>query len=445
MHAFKSSDVVTAWINVIMLNYLSIYASDTLGVNVGTIGMMLLASKIFDAFTDIFAGWLVDNTKTKLGKARPYELSIIGMTITTILLFSCGPEWSYTLKCVWIFTMYTLCFSVFSTLRAAALNPYTIRHFSNNKALITKVASYGSVITMGGSMILSIVFPIMMGRLATSAGGWTMIVAAIMIPGTAIGMLRFIFCKEDPSVDAEDKHDSVKIKEIFLMFGKNKYVWFFAIIMLCYNVMTNLAVGTYFFKWIVGNVQLMGLTSAASVLILPFMFVMPLLAKKLGSIGNLLFTLGFIGIAGYTGAYIGGGNVVTAILGLVLGSLATLPIAYYQVLFIMNICTYNEMIGLPRMDASSAILANFMSKFGAAIGASVTGVILSIGGYLAGSDVTVQPESALKMIRVDFALVPIACLVIIMICAKLFTKLEKEAPEWEAKRKAELAAENTDC
>ena len=44
--------------------------------------------------------------------------------------------------------MYTLVFSIFTTLRGAANTPYTIRHFSNNPILIRKVASYGGVITM---------------------------------------------------------------------------------------------------------------------------------------------------------------------------------------------------------------------------------------------------------------------------------------------------------
>lgn len=39
-----------------MLNFLSIYASDTLGVNIGVVGTLLLASKIVDGFTDIFPG-----------------------------------------------------------------------------------------------------------------------------------------------------------------------------------------------------------------------------------------------------------------------------------------------------------------------------------------------------------------------------------------------------
>ena len=132
--AFKSSDIVAAWINLIMLNYLSIYASDTLGVNLLTVSMLLLASKAVDAVTDMVAGVIVDNTHTKLGKGRPYELSIIGMTICTILLFAGNPAWSNVVKCVWIFCMYTLTFSIFATLRNAAMNPYTIRTFSNRAA-----------------------------------------------------------------------------------------------------------------------------------------------------------------------------------------------------------------------------------------------------------------------------------------------------------------------
>lgn len=175
--AFKSSDIVAAWINLIMLNYLSIYASDTLGVNLLTVSTLLLASKAVDAVTDMVAGVIVDNTHTKLGKGRPYELSIIGMTICTILLFAGNPAWSNVVKCVWIFCMYTLTFSIFATLRNAAMNPYTIRTFSNNPVLLKKVSSYGGIITMAGSIVMSTLFPILMAKMATSAAGWTRMVA----------------------------------------------------------------------------------------------------------------------------------------------------------------------------------------------------------------------------------------------------------------------------
>ena len=144
--AFKSSDVAQAGIQAIVLGYLTLYCTDTLAINPALVGTLLMASKIIDAFTDIFAGWLVDNTHTKLGKGRPYELCIIGVMICSIGLFSASPQWTMFFKCAWIFSMYTLVFSIFTTLRMAALTPYTIRAFSNNQNVITKVASYGGVI-----------------------------------------------------------------------------------------------------------------------------------------------------------------------------------------------------------------------------------------------------------------------------------------------------------
>ncbi|MDY2695405.1 hypothetical protein, partial [Gemmiger sp.] len=70
---------------------------------------------------------------------------------------------------------------------------YTIRTFSNNPVLLKKVSSYGGIITMAGSIVMSTLFPILMAKMATSAAGWTRMVAIIMIPATVIGLGRFIF------------------------------------------------------------------------------------------------------------------------------------------------------------------------------------------------------------------------------------------------------------
>lgn len=439
--AFKSSDIVAAWINLIMLNYLSIYASDTLGVNLLTVSTLLLASKAVDAVTDLFAGVIVDNTHTKLGKGRPYELCIVGMTICTVLLFAGKAEWSNFAKCAWIFCMYTLTFSVFSTLRTAAGNPYTIRTFSNNPVLLKKISSYGGIVTMAGSIIMKMIFPILMAKMATSASGWTTLVAIIMLPATIIGLGRFIFCKEDPTVDASSKQEPIRFNEIWQLFRRNKYVWLYAVIMLCYNIMTNLAVGAYYFKWVVGNVGMESMLSIVSFVLVPVMVLFPIVMKKLGSMGKMIFVFSIIGIGGYLLAFFSGSWMPGVLGGYVLGQLATLPIAYYGVLFIMNICTYNEMLGMPRMDGSSSILSNFSAKLGGALGAWLTGVLLSLAGYVSAAGVTEQPASAVMMIRIDFAIVPAILLAVIGVCCLAFSKLEKQAEEFEAAKKAEAPAE----
>ncbi|MFV0362950.1 MAG: MFS transporter [Suipraeoptans sp.] len=436
--AFKSSDVSQAAVQSIVLGFLTLYCTDTLGINAALIGTLLMASKIFDAVTDVFAGWLVDNTNTKLGKGRPYELCIIGVMICSIGLFSASPEWSQFAKCAWIFVMYTLVFSIFTTMRAAAQTPYTIRAFSNNQVLITKVASYGGMITMGFSIVVNIAFPIVMSKLATSASGWTATVAIFAVPLLLIGLLRFFLIKEDPSIDAGQQHKKVSFKEILTMFKTNKYVWFYAVIMLCFNILTSLGVTTYYFKWIIGNTALMAVTSVFSIVTLPLMLSFPFIMKKMGSMGKMVSSFSVIGMIGYAIVFLSNDWLPGVFGGGILGAFATLPLAYYGILFIMKCCTHNEMKGLPRMDGSSNILSNFMSKFGAAAGSAITGVLLGIAGYVSGDSVAAQPDSAILMIRILYAIVPILLLAVISICARKFIVLEKMIPEWEEKCKKDL-------
>lgn len=421
---WKSSDVSAAWVNVIALSYLSIYASNTLGLDIKLVGILLLLSKILDAITDLFAGILVDNTHTKLGKGRPYEISIVGQTICTILMFAVNPAWTNIVKYIWLFVTYMFTYSIFATLRVAANAPYTIRAFSNNQILIRKVASYGGIITMFCSIVVSIVFPTLVANIATSAHGWTTAVLLIMIPATLIGVLRFIFVKEDPSVDEQSKQEKINFREIGLLFSKNKYVWFYAIIMLAFNLITNLAVGTYFFQYVFGNMSMMSVFSALSMFVLPLMLTFPWIMRKMGSMCKMLICFVIVSIAGYFIVFLAGTSLPLLIVGGILASLATLPLSYYGVLFIMNICEYNEIIGLPRMDGSSQILSNLSSKAGAALGSFVTGIVLSVGGFISSTEKVTQPDSAILAIRVDYALIPVVGLAIILFGLLQFRKLE---------------------
>ena len=64
---------------VVILGYLRIYCTDQLALSGTVIGIILLLSNVVDAVTDLTAGYLVDRTKSRLGKGRPYELCILGV------------------------------------------------------------------------------------------------------------------------------------------------------------------------------------------------------------------------------------------------------------------------------------------------------------------------------------------------------------------------------
>ena len=85
--AWKSRDISMAACRVIVTGQLMLYATSILNMDPVLVGMLLLVSKLFDGVTDLLIGYLIDNTKTKWGKARPYELAFHDVFET---LPSCG-------------------------------------------------------------------------------------------------------------------------------------------------------------------------------------------------------------------------------------------------------------------------------------------------------------------------------------------------------------------
>ena len=430
--AWKSRDISVASITVIVTGYLSIFCTDTLGIKPAVVGIILLISKLLDVVTDFITGYLVDNTNSKLGKGRPYELSIIGSWVCSVLLFSCPAGWEKNVKIAWIFCMYTLVFSVFNSFLGACNNPYMIRAFKN-KEVITKVASFGGIVTMLGSAIVSITFPIAMGKIATSAGGWRTLILLYAIPLTLIGILRFIFVKEDPSIDARSESKKIDVKEVFLMFKENKYAWAYAGVTGMYNLCVGMSVNTYYFKYIVGDVSKLSLVNMLSILMLPVMFVFPKLMKKM-QVSNLIELGVGIGAAGYFLLFFAKANIPVIIIGNVMVSMASLPICYLGVLIIMELATYNEWKGMSRMEGSTNIISNFATKAFNGIGVGVQGILLSAFGYMnaTSTEIVTQPDSALLAIRLLYSLIPMAIYFVIIFCATRLGKLEKQLPKMEA-------------
>ncbi len=436
--AWKSSDVGAAAVSFICLNYLNLYCTDTLGLNPAILGTILMVSKIIDAVVDVFYAWLVDNTNTKLGRGRPYELAIIGMTLSTILLFSASPQWELTMRYVWVATVYILVFAVFQSLRGTAQNAYTIRAFKNNDVVLTKLSSYGGMVTMAGSMAVSVTFPMVMAKLATSAGGWTTTIAIYMIPLTLIGTLRFLLVKEDTSVDAGQTYQKISLKEIFTMFARNPYVWLYAGMILFFNVSTSLGAGSYYFKWVVGNEGMAGVVSIFSFIMVPLMVVFPWIMKKIGSMAKMVTLFCCVGVVGYLIVLVGNGSLPMTIAGMMLAGIVMLPMSYYGILFITRCATYNEILGMPRMECSSATISNFTANFGGALGSFISGILLTLGNYNYGEGVSSQPDSALFVIKALYAIVPGILVVGCGLCAWKFAGLEKKIAQWEA-QKAETA------
>lgn len=435
--AWKSRDISLASLQFILMTYLMLYCTNILQMNPTLVGALLMGSKIFDGITDIFAGYLVDNTKTRWGKARPYELCIVGCWGFTMLLFSCPPGWDMALKSAWLVVMYVFVQSVFNTLLLANQAPYIIRAFKT-RSMVTKVSSYGGVVSTLGAMVVSITFPILMGSFATSSGGWRSLIAIYAVPLALIGLLRFFFVKEDASIDADSAGQKLNLREVGLMFRKNKYIWIFAGITALFQLIQGMNVSAYYFTYVVGDITKQGILNMLTIIMLPVMFIFPLLMKKI-SVSNLIQAAAALSVVGYGINFFAGANMVLLTIGNILAALATLPISYLSYVIIMQLITYNQWHGLPRMDATTATVNNFTSKVFQGVGSGLAGVLLGAAGYISAENAA-QPDSAVFMIRSMYSIIPLVCMVGIIIFATLLGRLEKDIPRYEVELEERKAA-----
>ncbi len=445
--AWKSRDISLACVTVIISGYFTLFCSNTLGVDLKIVGVLLMASKVFDGVTDLFAGFIVDNTNTKLGKGRPYEIFIILDWAATILLFFASPEWSDIAKYIWIFVMYTFIFSICGTMLNGSQTPYMVRAFHNNKAVITKVSSFGGIVSMFGSIVVSMLFPRAMARLVTEpvnnggTGDWRTLILIFAIPLAVIGILRFLFVKEDSSVDAGQTAQKINFKEIFTMLRTNKFAWSFAGIIGIYNLVYSLGAGSYYFTYIVGDIKAFGLVSALGIALLPVMVFFPKLLKKM-DVATLFIIFAVLSAGGYLMVFLGGSNLSMVYIGIVITNLISLPCSYLQVICIMDLSTFNEYNGLHRMEGTTGIVSGFTSKVMGGIGTGLTAILISAAGFIStkGNEVVTQPDSALMMIRICYSLLPMLCMLLIAACGFHFRKLTKRMPQIQeelAARKAE--------
>ena len=73
-------------------SYVLYYYQDILGVSAVAMGVILLVARIFDAFNDPFMGVIVEKTKTKWGKFRPWlMIGTLSNAVVLFLMFAAPP------------------------------------------------------------------------------------------------------------------------------------------------------------------------------------------------------------------------------------------------------------------------------------------------------------------------------------------------------------------
>ena len=94
---YGSGDVAGNVVYVLLSAFVMIYLTDTAGLNAGVVATLMMVSRLFDGFSDVIFGALMDRTRTRMGKARPWMLwGFVGCAAMIVAIFAIPPglgEW----------------------------------------------------------------------------------------------------------------------------------------------------------------------------------------------------------------------------------------------------------------------------------------------------------------------------------------------------------------
>lgn len=94
-----------SWNRMVPVNFTGMFLVD----QAAAVSLLTLVVRIFDAFNDPIIGSIADRTKSRWGRYRPwFMVGSIVMAILIVLQFACNPNWSMTLRLVWMWVIYVL-------------------------------------------------------------------------------------------------------------------------------------------------------------------------------------------------------------------------------------------------------------------------------------------------------------------------------------------------
>ena len=365
--------------------YLLVHLTDVVKFSdkgLGVIGIMLTLFGTFDAVIDPFVGAIVDNTKTKWGKFKPWILiGMIGTAILTVLMFH-NFEMSETAHIVLLAITY-LFFSIFFSLNDISywsLMPA----ISKDQSVRESVGAFARICANVGMFAMVLIYlnvPSFFAGLGLNDRDsyfiFAIIVAIIMMAFQSITLLGV---KEDRS--QLENTERTSLKDLFRALFKNDQLLVTAISMALFMIgyCTTTGFGTYYFKYAVKNEDLyMVFAAVLAVAQLTALSVFPLFRKKFtrkqlytGSmiavtVSYIIFFLSFEWLP----------LIVLAGLGLFF---AQAFIQLLMLLFLADAVEYGEWKLGKRNEAASFAVQPFINQFGGAVSKGIVSFTLIISG-----------------------------------------------------------------
>lgn len=396
--AYGGGDLASNLILVLTSTFVTFFYTDALGLNAGIIGTIMLFSRVFDGVSDMLMGFVMDQVKSKRGKARCWLYWLaIPIALATVLVFLV-PNIGDTGKYIFVIITYNLVTTFLYTMINIPYGALT--------SLMTRDQNQRTVINIFRMFMAQVGYLIINAftlPLINAVGGSTeqksWIIVSVMY-GILAAVLFFIcYAKTEERVTiSSEQEEKISFGESFKLIMKNNYwllivgVWVFTAL----SMGIGMSVGTYYAKYVLGNENLAGFLT--SIALIPTLVCMPFVAPLSQKYGKRNVVKG-VGSAALTGTLFA---------------------------MVADTIEYGQWKTGKRVEGMLYSSTTFGAKIGAGVGMAVSMGILGAAGYVGTA--AVQTESAMSAITGLYLYAPIPFMIALPILY-YFYKLDKIYPQ----------------
>ena len=398
-----------------------LYYTDVLHISAGFVGTLFFLAKFWDAINDLAMGMIVDNTRSKWGKFRPWL--VIGTLVNSVVLIIMFSDWG--LKGVNLYVFASVMYVLWGMTYTIMDIPYwsMIPNLTSDPKERDKVAVIPRIFaSLGGLLVagfgLQMVDYLGKGDQQIGFTRFAWVVAIIFI--VTIG----ITVKNVTSADKikNEKSEKITFTQVLRVIRQNDQLLVAVATILAFNFAMQCIGGvqTYYFIYVAGNKGLFsvftifaGLAEMFGLLIYPKISEnmskkqVYLLASGVPVLGLiLLLIIGYVSPQSY---------VLTALAGILVKLGSGLQLGTVTVV-LADVVDYGEYKLGTRNESVVFSTQTLLVKFASAIGALFTGFALDLTGYVPNA---VQSLATLNGIRLIMIGIPV---VFVMISFLIFKK-----------------------
>ena len=391
----------------IVYTFIMIYFTDVVGINPAFVGTLFLVARLWDAINDPIMGMIVDNTRSRFGKFRPWIF--IGTILNSVVLFLLfrKPDLEGTSLYLYYSVMYILWGMTYTIMDI----PYwsMIPTLATTKEDREKISVVPRIFASLGGLTVTTFGIALVNKLGNGnqIKGFEYFALGIIIIFIISTIVTCINVKEKTQVQVNN--EKVNIKQAFNILKQNDQLLVFIGIVLAYNLAMQLAGGAaiYYFKYVAGKESLFSVYSFFKVAEIGGLMLFPVVTRKIGRqqvfrVATILPMFGLITL--FISGLIAPQSILFISVSAVLLNLGSGFLLGSTTVMLADIVDYGEYKLGSRNESIIFSAQTLLVKLASALSGWLIGVGLSLIGYVAGA--AVQSNITIIGIRVIMTIIP---------------------------------------